>query len=110
MQVVGQFLEDLFSHPLVKNNLSLPHQHYNISHHLAQPLYHCPSYSQMDFLCLILKIFTKVPETYQVLRCLETTTEEELNLFLNRVEIHCAHYLILHVNKLPFKLQEVIIK
>lgn len=108
MKVVGQFLEDLFSHPLVKNSLSLPHQNYSVSHHLAQPLYFCPNYSQMNFLCLILKIFSKVPEAYQVLRCQETTTEDELKLFLKRVEIHCSHYLILNVNNLPYKLQEVI--
>jgi hypothetical protein len=107
MQVVGQFLADLFSHPLVKDALSLPHQNYNVSHHFTQPLYSCPNYSQMDFLCLVLNIFTGIPETYQVLRCQVTTTEEQLNLFLKRMEIHHAHYLVLNVNELPFKLQEV---
>jgi hypothetical protein len=28
-------------------------------------------------------------------------------LFLKRIEIHHAHYLVLNVNELPFKLQEV---
>lgn len=107
MQVVGQFLEDLFSHPSVKNNLSLPYQTYSVSNHFAQPLYSCPNYSQMDFVCLILTVFSGIPESYQILRCHKATTEEELNLFLVRVETHCAHYLILNVNKLQFKLQEV---
>lgn len=107
MQVVGILLEDLFSHPLVKGSLSLPHQNYSISHHFSQPLYSCPNYSQMDFVCLIIKIFSGIPETYQLLRCQKTTAEEELNLFLKRVEIHHAHYLLLNVNELPFKLQEV---
>lgn len=107
MEIVGQFLEDLFSHPSVKNELSLPYQTYSVSHHIAQPLYSCPNFSQMDFVCLILNVFSGVPESYQILRCHEGTTEEELDLFLMRVELHCAHYLVLNVNELPFKLQEV---
>ena len=106
MQVVGQFLEDLFDQSLVKS-MSLPHQTYSISHHFAQPLYSCPNYSLMELIGLILKVFSGIPETYQVLRCQDTTSEEELNLFLSRVEIHHAHYLVLNVNNLPFRLQEV---
>ena len=107
MKVVGQFLEDLFSLPLVENKLSLPHQTYRVSYHSAQPLYFCPECSQMDIVCLILTVFSGIPESYQILHCHETTTEEELDLFLMRVKIHCSHYLILNFNKLPFKLQEV---
>lgn len=61
----------------------------------------------MDFICLILKVFSGIPGAYQVLRCQATTTEEELSLFLERVKQHHTHYLMLDVNKLPFKLQEV---
>lgn len=73
----------------------------------AQPLYLCPNYSKMEFLCLILKVFSGVPRSYQLMRCNENTTEDELRLFLKRLEKYQAHYLIFDVNKLPFKLQEV---
>lgn len=113
MLVVGQFLDALFQdHVLprrcsVKDSMSLPRHLRSITSHFAQPLYSCPTYSQMDFLCLILNLFSGVPEAYQVLRCQPSTTEEELSLFLKRVGHHHSHYLMLGVNRLPFKLQEV---
>ena len=42
-----------------------------------------------------------------MLHCKVTTTEEELGLFLKRASTQPSRYLILGVNKLPFKLQEV---
>ena len=117
MLIVGMFLSVLLlSHTLPRRcsvnkdkALSLPgHGHIrNFSSYLAQPLYFCPTYSQTDFLCLILNLFNGIPESYQVLRCQATTTEEELGLFLKRVERHKDHYLMLDVNRLPFNLQEV---
>ena len=111
MLVVGQFLNVL----LVDHTLPHRHSTFSVSHRrhpsattcFAQPLYYCPTYSQMDFLRLILSVFSGIPEAYQVLRCLKTTTEEDLSLFLKMVERHHTHYLVLNVNKLPFKLQEV---
>ena len=115
MRVVGMFLSVLLqNHTLPRRCsvnkdkiLSLPRHIRNFNTYLAQPLYFCPTYSQTDFLCLILNLFNGIPESYQVLRCQATTTEEELGLFLKRVEQHTAHYLMLDVNRLPFKLQEV---
>ena len=115
MLVVGQFLSVLLrDHTLPRRCsvskeqlLSIPRHIRSVSTYFAQPLYFCPTYSQTDFLCLILNLFSGIPESYQVLRCQATTTEEELSLFLKRVEKHHAHYLMLDVNKLSFKQQEV---
>lgn len=120
---VGQFLDVLFTNhtlpcrgsSLQQRSLSLPqhhHHHSSGSGHapFSQPLYSCPTYSQLDFLRLILNIFSGVPEAYQVLRCQTSTTEEELSLFLKRAEQHHAHYLMLGVNRLPFKLQESLVQ
>ncbi len=117
MLVVGKFLDGLLlNHTLPRRcsiketrSMSLP-RHRSLTSSFAQPLYFCPAYSQADFLCLILNIFFGVPESFQVLRCQATTTEEELSLFLKKVCHHHAHYLVLDVNKLPFKLQEVRIR
>ena len=116
MELVGKFLHTLLhDHTLPsmsfarRNSFSLPHhQQHSITTYHAQPLYSCPTYSQRNFQYLILSIFTDIPEAYQVLRCQATTTEEELNLFLKRTEKCYTHYLLLDVNKLPSKLQEVL--
>ncbi len=106
MLVVGQFLDALLHDYVLAESpfFTSPTLHDVI----AQPLYFCPEYSQVDFLCFTLTIFSGVlPEAYQVLRCKATTTEEELGLFLKRADHSLTHYLMLNVNMLPFKLQEV---
>ena len=106
MLVVGEFLDALLhDHVLVERPFITSPTLHDV---IAQPLYFCPEYSQVDFLCFILTIFSGVlPEAYQVLRCKATTTEEELGLFLKRADHNLTHYLMLNVNMLPFKLQEV---
>ena len=105
MLIVGQFLSIFLS------NHSLPRKDaVNISSDFAEPLYSCPvHHSPLDFLTLILGIFCGIPEAYQVFRCKTYTTEYELARFLKRVKNCCNHYLMLDVNRLPFKLQEVYI-
>ena len=114
MQQVGQFLtillqdNTLCTRQFPKGDmLSLPQHHHSVTTFFTQPLYLCPNYSQTDLQYLILSIFSGTPEAWQMLRCHSTTTEEELILFLKRAEKHHTHYLLLDVNKLPFKLQEV---
>ena len=104
MQKVGIFLDDVLQqqHPMDDNACS------EALRELSQPLYPCSTYSQMQLLCLVLKIiFTEIPNTRNVLRCRTTTMEEELCLFLTRAKKKHSKYLVLNVNKLPFKLQEV---
>ena len=120
MQCVGQFLSILLQNHILPRRcpveacearmLSLHSlQKFGLIPHLTRPLYSCPAYSQMDFICLILNICSGIPEAYQVLRCQETTMEEEVNLFLKRAERHCSQYFLLNIKKLPYKLQEVYI-
>ena len=114
MLVVGQFLDDLLlnhalsQHPpmSVRETISFP-RHCAATKISNQPLFFCPSYSHASRLCFILEVFACIPEAYQVLRCQATTSEEELELFLKRAQTQMNHYLVLDVNKLPFKLQEV---
>lgn len=112
MEVVGKFMDMLFKddHSLPQRCLVKPSLSCHIrstTSHSVQLLYSCPTHSQLDLICLILNIFSGIPEAYQVLHCKASTTEEELSRFLQRVEKHRAHYLVLDVNRLPFKLQEV---
>ena len=114
MVVVGKFLDMLLQdHTFPQCSASFTHDTLTFSRHrsirnlYAQPLYSCPTYSHANLLCLILEVFSCIPESYQLLRCHGSTTEEELGLFLKRASTQPSHYLMLDVNKLPFKLQEV---
>lgn len=107
MLVVGQFLNDLLLNHTLPQSVYPPGRNSSSSDDFSQPLYSCPHYTQKDFLCLILRIFSGVPESYQVLRCQASTTEEELSIFLKRAENCHGQYLMLNINTLPFKLQEV---
>jgi len=102
---------------MVFNNHSLPKrcgeglsQSYSFLQHSSEPsqlLHYCPRYSQAQLIRLIVSIYNGVPEAFEVFRCHPLSTEEELSLFLKRVAKHPLQYLILKVNQLPFKLQEV---
>ena len=54
-------------------------------------------------------IYDGVPESFEVFCCRPTSTEEELRVFLSRAKSHPLTYLVLEVNKLSCKLQEVYI-
>ena len=112
MHVVGSFLDMVF------NNYSLPKHCVSdcpqpcSASQLSSPkptqlLHYCPRYSQAQLICQILSIYNGVPEAFEVFRCHPLSTEDQLSLFLNRVSKHSLQCLILEVNQLPFKLQEV---
>ena len=102
MHVVGTFLGMVF------NNHSLPKRcGESVSSDPPQLLHYCPKYSQLQLICLIVSIYNGVPEAFEVFHCHPSSTEEEIRLFLKRVAKHPLQYLILEVNLLPFRLQEV---
>ena len=106
MHVVGTFLGMVF------NNHSLPNRCGEIvsQHSSSDPtqlLHYCPKYSQLQLICLIVSIYNGVPEPFEVFHCHPLSTEEEVCLFLKRVAKHPLQYLVLEINLLPFRLQEV---
>ena len=70
-------------------------------------LHHAPKYSQSQLICLIVSIYGGIPESFEVFHCCSTSTKEELSLFLERVEKQPLRYLLLEVDRLPYRLQEV---
>ena len=70
-------------------------------------LHYAPGYNQSQLIRLISQIYNGVPECFEVLQCRPTTTAEELTVFMERVKYHPLPYLVLLVNNLPYKLQEV---
>ena len=115
MNVVGEFLGMVFdNHSLPKRcgeALSWPHSisRLTFTPEPSQLLHYCPGYSQAQLIRLIISIYHGVPEAFEVFHCHPSSTEEDFNLFLKRVAKHPLQYLVLEVNQLPFKLQEVCI-
>ena len=112
MHVVGTFLETVFSkHSLPKRCGVGLSRSYSLSQ-LSSPappqlLHYCPRYSQAQLIQLIVSIYDGVPEAFEVFRCHSSSSKEELSLFMKRMAKHPLQYLILEVNQLSFKLQEV---
>ena len=112
MHVVGMFLETVFTKHSLSNRCGVGLcRSYSFSQlsspELSQLLHYCPGYSQTQLIQLIVSIYDGVPEAFEVFRCHPSSTKEELSLFLERLAKHPLQYLILGVNLLPFKLQEV---
>ena len=115
VRIVGAFLNFLFRDHILPHRCrpSSPPRlrsitsSLSISHEFVQLLHFCPGYTQDGLLRVIVGLYNGVPESFEVFHCRPNTTEEELNLFLKRASKHPLQYLILEVNKLPYKLQEV---
>jgi len=109
MELVGKFFTSLFASTVVDvNSVALPkciHQH-----SAGGAFVHIGTeYNQNQLVRLILKIFQGVPAPYSILRCCFSTNEEDLKLFMKRTQAFPGHYLILNVNQLSYRLQEVCI-
>ena len=113
MHAVGQFLEVLFhNHSLHKRqetgvDRSRSVTRLSISLDTSQLLHFCPGYNQEQLIRLMVSICDGIPEAFEVFQCRPTSTEEELSLFLKKAAKHPRQYLMMEVNRLPFKLQEV---
>ena len=128
VHIVGGFLSHLFQgHVLPQGSSCSPMQStlffprlrtrsVSWKYEYAQSLHYCANFSQGELICHIISLYSHVPESvgkrgipecFEVLRCQSTTSEEELSLFLKRASQYPRQYIVLEVNKLPYKLQEV---
>ena len=112
MEVVGRFIGDLLqSHTPLQHSTKFIRQpsvtQFSSTSGANQFLHHAPKYRQSQLVRLIVSIYGGVPKSFEVFHCRASSTKEELSLFLERVEKKPLRYLILEVNKLPFRLQEV---
>ena len=110
MHLVGKFLQIVFTnHSLPKRcgqNLFLSSSVHSFPE-TTQLLHYCPGCSQAQLIHLIISIYDGVPESFEVFRCHSSSSKEELSLFLSRMAKHPLPYLMLEINQLSFKLQEV---
>lgn len=119
VKIVGAFLNFLFEdhslpHRCCRSSASSPLLRprsltgsLSFVQEFVQLLHFCPGYTQDRLIRVIVGLYSGVPESFEVFHCRSNTTEEELNLFLKRAAKFPLQYLILEVNKLPYKLQEV---
>ena len=118
MHVLGQLLNTICSHCLLTPHLlkqrsnqqgspSKPMLGPQLSQRNRYQLHYGPSYDSSQIIRMIIEIYHGVPEGFTVFHCRSTTSAEELTLFIERMRHYHLPYLVLLVNQLPFKLQEV---
>lgn len=112
MHIVGVFLADLFQKMKLSNDSLKRRSSVELSPQETCILHSCPGYSQSQIIRLIIHIYGGVPEFFEILRCQNNTTKEEVQLFLNpmRATKQPFQYLILEVNRLAYHIQEVTIE
>ena len=78
------------------------------STHNVEVLHSALNFSQGELIPVIVNIYDgRLPQPYEFFRCHGNTTTHELKLFLTRAINHPLTFMILGVNLLPVKLQEV---
>ena len=121
LRVCGIFLDALFKHSEI---LEYSPQRYkdeiylSSSAQICQPtlyfthsmefLHSALNFSQEKLICVIVNIYKgRLPQPYEFFRCHANTTTHQLKLFLTRAANHSLTFVILGVNLLRIKLQEV---
>ena len=104
MPAVGHFLkllQERVENYMIPSSASIKRNEYTLMLHFG------PNYNQTKLIQMIIGIYNGIPQPFEVFQCFAETSEEEVNLFMKRAARHPCHYLLLEVNNLPFKLQEV---
>ena len=78
------------------------------STHRIDVLHSAPDFSREELISLVTKIYDgRLPWPFEFFRCHKNTTMHQLKLFITRANNHPLTFVILGVNLLPIKLQEV---
>ena len=121
LRICGIFMDEMFKHPDI---VECSPQKYSDKDRLMYPacsrrsllhstdsmevLHSALNFSQGELISVIVSIYDgRLPQPYEFFRCHENTTMHELKLFLTRAITHPLTFIILGVNLLPVKLQEV---
>ena len=121
LSICGTFLDELhskivdyFPHKYDDKNRLVysAHGHHSLlqSPQRIEVLHSAPDFSHDELISVIVSIYDgRFPQPYEFFRCHENTSLHELKLFLTRAVNHPLIFIILGVNLLPIKLQEVIL-
>ena len=123
LSICGTFLDELLKHSKIvdysphkyddQNRLVYSaHGRHSLLHSTQsiEVLHSAPDFSHGELISVIVSIYDgRFPQPYEFFRCHENTSLHELKLFLTRAVNHPLIFIILGVNLLPIKLQEVIL-
>lgn len=70
-------------------------------------LHYASNFSHFDLIRLIIRIYEGLPQPYEILHCNHQTSEEEISLFMKRALKYPRQYMMLEVDKLTYRIQEV---
>jgi hypothetical protein len=106
VEYIGRLLDIIFEDVLAEVQTQI----------LATPkpgvyLHYAPGYNQDLLMGLLLATYKgSIPQSFQVFRCHEMSTEEEISFFFQKVEGFLSTYTILEVNRLTMPLQQYIME
>ena len=104
MDYIGRFLDLIFEDVLVAIPMTLQVPKPGVFHYL----HYAPGYNQDLLMELLLATYEgSIPQNFQVFRCHEICTEEEISFFFQKVDGFLSNYTILEVNRLTVPLQQV---
>ena len=108
-EAVGMFLHYFFSDSQilpVNTDSKTATQSSNPSSNFT--LFTAYNFSNLNIVCAIYDVFDGLPNSFQLLRCCNSTRSEDIKLFFDRVNnFPKLRYLILGVNRLTSKVQQV---
>ena len=121
LRICGIFMDEMFKH---SDKVDCSPQIYSDRDRLMHPvrgrrsllystdsvevLHSALNFSQGELISIIVSIYDeRLPQPYEFFRCQEDTSIHELKLFLTRAINHPLTFIILGVDLLPVKLQEV---
>ena len=115
LRICGIFIDEMFKHSDMKysdkDRVMYPissRRSLSYSTQSVEVLHSALNFSQGELISVIISIYDgRLPQPYEFFRCHENTTTHELKLFLTRAINHPLTFMILGVNLLPVKLQEV---
>ena len=121
LRICGIFIDEMFKHSDIvkcsphkcsdKDRLMYPacSRHSLLYSTCSMEVLHSAlNFSLAELMSVIVRIYDgRLPQPYEFFRCHENTTMHQLKLFLTRAINHPLTFMILGVNLLPVKLQEV---
>ena len=106
VEYIGRFLDSIFEDVWGEVPMTtLPAPKPGVLH----CLHYAPGYNQELLMELVMEMYEgNMPQSFQVFRCHEMSTEEEISFFFQKVEGYLSMYTILEVNRLTMPLQQVL--
>ena len=105
-KTIGEFLHHLWPEASLFDCPSCDSQHTS-----SFKLFTAYNFNNLNKVCAVFSIFNGLPQSFQLLRCSFSTSEDDVELFFDRIDNFPAfQYLLLGVNLLSLEVQQVLRK